>query len=291
MINFHPENGSTKPSILIVGIDGLLGSYFFNDFQAMGHTVFGTTRRAVSNNSNLIYLDLSSEGHLPTLPACDFTVLCAGATSINYCEEHPRETYLINVANTVRVANKVLGFGSKIIYFSSNTVFDGNTAHSKISEQTNPKTVYGYQKVMAEGLLRQLGGAITIVRLSKVISPNMRLLQDWAKNLRCGRTIHPYSDLKLSPLGLNFIAKLLIKLLIECPSGLFQVSARSEVTYAQLAHKFAMRLGCDQSLINPISLKQSANVYNPNHTTMDSSSLKTLGLEAPHWMEALEEAR
>jgi dTDP-4-dehydrorhamnose reductase len=292
MNKFHSGRSNIKPSILIVGVNSLLGSYFFNTFQAMGFSVFGTTRRlSQKKNPNIIYLDLSSDSRLPTLPACDFTILCAGVTSISYCEDHPLQTYRINVENTVRIANEMLGVGSRIIYFSSNAVFDGVIPHSKISDRTNPKTVYGNQKLKAECLLRQLEESVAIVRLSKVISPNMRLLQDWAKNLRSGRTIQPYSDLKLSPLGLYFIAKLMTKLLMERRSGLFQASAASEITYTQLAQQFTMRLGCDQSLINPISARQCANVYNPTYSTMDTSTLKSLGLEAPHWMEALEETR
>jgi dTDP-4-dehydrorhamnose reductase len=93
---------------------------------------------------------------------------CAALTRVNYCEEHPDEARLINADATAAVAAAAASVGARLIYFSTDYVFDG-AGNTSIDEDTvpHPLNVYGHSKLLGELAVRSCYGG-HIVRTSGV---------------------------------------------------------------------------------------------------------------------------
>lgn len=278
-----------KDPILIIGIDSSIGKQLALTLKADGYIVIGTTRRFASYSKNLIYLDLSNNVEAVRLPRCKAAIFCAAVTSIEQCCLKPDLTRKINVTNTMLIARKLAKVGAHLILPSSNAVFDGKSRFVKVNDPVCPKSEYGRQKVDLETQLLNLDAKITVVRLTKVIPPDMPLFKGWITDLRENRVIHPYADKYIAPLSLQFVVKIFQGVLETQALGILQASATADISYADAAKYLAEQLRYDVSLVKPISCATTTTDKLVFSTTMDVDGLSRIDIQAPPPWNALDD--
>jgi dTDP-4-dehydrorhamnose reductase len=190
------------------------------------------------------------------------------------------------------LAKRISQTGAALFFPSSNLVFDGLVPFQKTTDPVSPRCEYGKQKVETERGLSDLTEKVSIVRFTKIIGPGMALIQNWIKDLRQGKTIHPFSDMVLSPVSLRFATEAIIAIMKRERYGLWQLSSREDVTYEQMARYLARKMEISQKLIEPIRVAQSGLRFEtlPQHTTLDTSRLKEeLSIEPPKVWDVLDE--
>ena len=76
----------------------------------------------------------------------------AALSNTGYCEEHPQESYLVNVVSVENIAKAAAKHGIKLVWFSSDQVYNGCTGLGLLSEDTplSPENHYGRHKLLAE---------------------------------------------------------------------------------------------------------------------------------------------
>lgn len=278
---------------LVIGGDGQLGSSLITYLTQMGKYAHSTHFLNVQNSVASSFLNLSEDISNWQIPKpIDAVFFCAAITSIDQCRAKPIESRKINVENTLALSKRLAQTGAAIFFPSSNLVFDGLVPLRKANDPISPCCEYGRQKAEAEHGLLDLTEKISIVRFTKIVGPSMLLIQNWIKDLRQGKTIHPFSDMVLSPISIQFATKVAIAIMERESYGIWQVSAKEDVTYEQIARYLAHKMGISQKLIKPITVDQSELRIEtlPKHTTLDTTRLKVeLGIEAPRAWDALDE--
>jgi dTDP-4-dehydrorhamnose reductase len=275
--------------VLIIGGDGQLGSYLSRSLTQFDMEIVATTRKTKGLSSNSIFLDLiDPTNSLANIPEnIDYALICAAETSIEKCNSYPKETSRINV-HGVQILTEF--FNRKkipILFFSTNLVFDGKAPYERKDSLRTPFTEYGQQKKMAENLILDGTGDATILRLSKVISPNMLLLKNWCADLLGGKVIHPFYDSVMAPISIDLVAKLVAKIISNRALGIIQASANDDLSYANAATYIANKLGAPSELVQAISYRDRGINYSPQHSTFDDASLLALGIDAPDPLDAL----
>ena len=143
--------------VFIVGGDSLIGSALASYLSRTGHKVIASTRHKDISAKNRIYLDLKESSDRWALPGKqDTAVLCAGITDVADCERKPEETARVNVEATCILADKLVKAGTRIIFLSSNQVFDGTSPYPSPMDSISPITEYGIQKAETERRLLSL---------------------------------------------------------------------------------------------------------------------------------------
>jgi dTDP-4-dehydrorhamnose reductase len=280
-------------NFLVIGGDGLLGSSLASHLTQTGQHVHSTYFFNDQICTGSSFLDLRGDISNWQIPGpIDVAFLCGAVTSLDQCRTQPEETRKINVENTLSLAKRILQAGAALLFPSSNLVFDGLVPFRKATDPVSPRCEYGKQKVETERGLSDLTERVSIVRFTKIIGPGMALIQNWITDLRQGKAIHPFSDMVLSPVPLRFATEAIIAIMQRERYGLWQVSAREDVTYEQMARYLARKMGISQKLVEPISVGQSGLRFEtlPEYTTLDTTRLEEeLGLEPPNVWDVLDE--
>jgi len=275
----------------VIGADSTIGAALAKALRLKGKIVAETSRRA---RTNCIRLDLSQENDCLALPT-DFDVayVCAGMTDCARCRCLPREARAVNVDGTVAVARRLVTAGCRVIFLSTNRVFDGAIPFTPRTTDYCPHTEYGRTKVEAERQLRALGSLVSIVRFSQVWAEHRYLFQAWRESLLSGQTIQPLEDMSLAPVPLALAIETLCRLGQSAPVPIVQLSARADISYAAVAYRMATRLRVDSALIQPRTAADTEGdlEHVPRHTTLEVAAPESaLGIHAPDPWQAIEDA-
>ncbi len=241
----------------------------------------------------LFPLDLAKDPATWDLPEqVSVAFLCGAVTSLQTCREKPTESRQVNVTNTVALAQRLRALGARVVFFSSGLVFDGTKPFPSETDAVNPQCEYGRQKAEAERALLAMGESVAVVRLVKVVAPELPLFRRWAEDLRASRVVHPFSDYVMSPITLGFVAEAMRVLIRRWTPGVLHLGADAQVSYAEAAVRLAAQLGASASLVEPTTSRAAGVDLEiiPRHSTLDTTRLRTeLGLATPSAAQALDE--
>lgn len=267
---------------LLIGGDSEIATATAAHLRRDGAAVIATTRRRDRVAKDRPFLDLAQpldqwQPPAGTSAACLF----AAISRIPDCGGDPEGSAFINVTQTVALARRLLAQQIPVLFLSTDKVFDGSRPLMPADAPRSPMTDYGRQKAAAETALQAMlreGAPVAILRFAKIMSPGMALLRDWKAALLVGRPVRAFADLVTAPTPVALAAAAVAALLVRPQPGIFQLSGRHDVTYAEIALRLAHRIGAAADLVQPRSAYDAGMPpgSTPKHTTLDSSAVCAL---------------
>jgi dTDP-4-dehydrorhamnose reductase len=183
--------------------------------------------------------------------------LAAALTGVDYCEDHQDEAWRINVEGTRNVAEAAARVGSKLIFYSTEYVFDGAAGPYAEDDPVSPLGVYAQSKAAGEETIRDAADDYLIVRTTVVFgwdraSRNFAM-QLW-EHLSVGDRMRvPYDQIG-NPTLVDFLAETSLALVrIGVRGETINVVGGERVARSDFAVRLADRLRLDSSLIDPVS--------------------------------------
>jgi dTDP-4-dehydrorhamnose reductase len=268
--------------VLIFGVDCAIGSALADALDARGHEIVGTTRRPRSpGRGSRLTLDFSDPiSWAMPMPRVDLAVICAAMSRFADCRERPELARRVNVEAPCALARSLIEAGSRVVLLSTSAVFDGETPHAPADQRTAPKSAYGTLKAEAEAGILALGEGAIVLRLTKVLAPDMPLFSGWIATLRRGEAVRAFDDLTLSPISLADVTAGVLAIMSDrkLPPSIYQLSGAEDISYAEAAHHLATRLGVDRKLV------ETAHAVDNSHpagevsrfTSLDASRISSL---------------
>lgn len=283
--------------VLIVGVNSLIGSALYKDFKGSGISIIGTSRRvsAVFEDPRIIYLNLEDEViDESRLPNVDTVYLMASVTSMDQCVTDPT-SYTINVSSIAKVGDIYIRRGCFVIYASTNAVFSGNKFMPNEYDSTGPLTAYGEQKRDAEiALINSAAlspqGSLAIVRMTKILANDNALIKDWCKSIFDNHPIEAFTDLKISPISLNYVITNLKMIGEKRCKGIYHLSGSGDVSYFELASQLVRNFG---GTVNQVLEKMASNsgIPTPYFSSLGMPNTKNVfGIKPESFEECLENA-
>jgi dTDP-4-dehydrorhamnose reductase len=281
-------SGGNHGGVLVIGADGTIGSAVSARLEAAGVRVIRTSRRGTAGS---LPLDLATLPGSWTPPAgVASAILCAAISDTARCCAQPKAARIVNVDAPITLARVLTKSGHRVVFLSSNMVFDGTIPRTPADSPRCPRTEYGRMKAEAEEALLTLGDLVTVIRLTKVIHDGMPLLANWRAALAQGEPILPFLDYPLAPVSLCFAAAVVAAASTTDCGGVLQASATHDVTYADVAERLAAMGGISNDLVRPIAAR-SLHIpleHVPFHTSLNGNRLhKLLGIASPDPWAAL----
>lgn len=139
-----------KQRIYIAGCGGMLGAAFYKQFNIDYELKCSDID---VNEDWLSYLDFRNEKEYRADVEAfrpDYLFHLGAYTDLEYCEQHPAETYLTNtisVEHAVHIANDL---NIPLLYISTAGIFDGHKAEYDDWDAPNPLDIYARAKYMGE---------------------------------------------------------------------------------------------------------------------------------------------
>jgi len=262
-------------SIAIIGADSNIGGALERTLRTDGEAVAGTTRRKRNALHGRLHLDLADHSEKWSLPqTVNSAIICAGATKIDECQREPDGTANINVRAVCKLIMTLIERGAFVIYLSSSQVFNGDKPYSLPDDTVSPITEYGRQRAEVEKFLKSWPDQTTIIRMTKVLGRQNTLFDEWAKKLKSGQPIHPFADLRFSPVPLSFAVHAVRLVAERHLTGVLHVSGPRDISYADAALLGARASGCDQALVMPVEGKTKVSYPVPKNTVLNIDRLK-----------------
>lgn len=280
---------------LLIGGDSEIGMATHRYLQSRGIASAATTRRQDRVAADRPFLDLA--GPLDDWePPAGATAACffAAIARIAACDGDPQGSAHINVTQTLALADKLMARGISVLFLSTNQVFDGSVANVPPDAPYSPVTEYGRQKARTETALRARmaqSKPAAILRLAKIVSPDMPLLRGWIDTLAAGRPIRAFRDMTMAPAETEMVAQAIAALMKDGPRDAYQLTGPRDVSYADIGRYIAKQLGADPALVAEGSTADAGLPAGTSrmHTTLDSSRLReTYGIAAPDMIKIID---
>jgi dTDP-4-dehydrorhamnose reductase len=244
-----------KMRILVTGASGFFGGNLVK-FLSTEHEVFGTYHSC--KIKGLHYLDLSDSLQISQLIwqiKPDIIIHAACVTDVDYCETHKKEAFSVNVAG-VKGLLSAADKKTRIIYLSSNYVFDGKKGDYSEYSHKNPINYYGTTKSVAEELIKTHKNHL-IIRSGMFYGYNenqdkKNFLAWLLGNLLAQQKVKVVSDQVCNPTFIDDIAKITCLLVSNNMHGIIHIAGAETLTRLEFAYKIAAALNLNKSLIMPI---------------------------------------
>jgi dTDP-4-dehydrorhamnose reductase len=280
---------------LIVGANSEIGSATARLIRALDGKVVTTTRRSDANVDH-VHLDFERPIDTFAVPeGVSAATISVAVARLAACAADPVASARINVERTLGLIDLLTARGIYTLFLSSNQVFDGGEPDVHAETPTSPVSEYGRQKAAAEKALRECmanGAPIGILRLAKVVSPGMALIDDWKRELRAGRSIRAFNDMTMAPVPIGLVATAIACMMQDRLPIVAQFTGSQDVSYADIGSFLAQEIGADPKLVQAVSALENGLPpgSTPRHTTLDSSYIvNKYGLTVPGVFEVISD--
>ncbi len=279
-----------KTKILITGCSGFLGSrlaYYYRekyDLLLPSHSELNVSHEETVR----AYM----EEHRP-----EVVIHCAALSNTWYCEQHPEESHRVNVQGTVRIAKACKLTGAKLIFMSSDQVYNGTPMLGPLKEEDvlQPVNIYGQHKLEAEqraqwNLPDSVGLRLTWMydlpdsrmKLNSNILLNLQKASSEGSTVKAA--IHEYR-------GVTYVWEVIknIEKAITLPGGIYNFGSGNAMNSYELHLEVAKLMGLNAPSEWILSDVERFSEQERN-LTMDCSLIEKYGIRFNESVEGVKEA-
>ena len=206
------------------------------------------------------------------------------------CEE-------VNVVGTKNIADASIEVGAKLVYMSTDYVFDGNKSLDELYKEDdtpNPQSVYGRTKYEGEEEVRRNPNHF-ITRISWVFGVNgNNFIKTMLKLAKKYPELTVVNDQIGSPTYTVDLAKLLVEMAETEKYGTYHVNNEGYCSWAEFA-KYIMESNNEDTVIKPVTTEEyyegkdmTKIAYRPRNSKLDKSKLEEEFYRLPSWQDATD---
>lgn len=224
-------------------------------------------------------------------------IVHAGAVAVtDFCNKHPEIAHKINVDAAITMGKAAKKNCAKLIFFSSEQVFNGNKNDGPFSEEDEavPNTVYGENKLEAENLLKEILDELWIVRFTWMFG-----LPERGKNMSNGILWETMSKLmrqetiiasKREFRGMTYVYEMIENFprLLETPYGTYHLGSVNNESRYDIVKFILEELGLGYSI--SACLKEDTEKYLDSNrdVRLNTAKAQAAGM---HWSDTKEALR
>ena len=273
---------NTFQKTLIIGGSGLVGRVLIRRIKDITKVYATYNINEINLDGAKFYqMDVRDENQVNELVKeiqPEIVINAAAKRNTQYCEKNPDDAYKVNVDGTKNIVKACKNINAKMVFFSSDQVFDGTKGRYREEDELNPLNTYGKQKVMAEKIIRDNLDNWLIIRASHIYawSPGSDNFVTWViENLKSGREIQISYDQFVTPIHVENFVDILIKLLENDKKGIYHVGEGECLSKYEFVKRVKETFRSDEAIIKPISSEAlNQNTVRPKDNCLDLSKIK-----------------
>ena len=276
--------------LYITGIAGMLGSniaYLLQD----RYGITGVDKVPfTAENINCEQFEKLKQSILQSAP--DYLIHTAALINVDLCEEETELAYQLNCELTEFLAQICAEISCKMVYISTDAVFDGQDERLYSEEDmTGPVNEYGKTKLLGEAEVLKRNHLVVRTNIYGFNVQDKNSFGEWIyKSLQQGETHNMFTDINFSPILVNDLTEVIVKLLEGDNNGLFHVCATGSISKYEfgkyLQTVFSLTNGHIREAVSdnfPFRARRSKNMGMNNEKVRQQ-----LGIELPTPQESVE---
>jgi len=184
----------------------------------------------------------------------DAIVHCAAATNVDWCEDNPEQAKAINVHASATLAEVASSLNARLVYISTDSVFDGKKGGYVEADEPAPLNVYADSKLAGEReTLRRNPSAIVVrVNIYGWNAQDKESLAEWVLGrLEKGAEVPGFTDVFFTPILVNHLAPILFATLQRNLTGLYHITGSERISKFEFSRKVATAFGFDPGQVTP----------------------------------------
>lgn len=270
--------------ILVTGVKGQLGHDVVNELNKRGIDSVGVDIQEMD------ITDASSVEQVITNAHVDAVIHCAAYTAVDAAEDNQEICRKVNVNGTQNIATTCKNLGIKMMYISTDYVFDGQgTRPWEPDDARSPLNVYGQTKYEGELAVQNTLDNYFIVRIAWVFGINGKNFIKTMLNLaKTHNHLTVVNDQYGSPTYTYDLAKLLVDMVVTDKYGIYHATNEGICTWYEFAREI-FRQAHIQIDVQPVSSDAfPSKAKRPANSRMSKDKLEENGFHRlPTWQDAV----
>lgn len=271
--------------VLVTGVKGQLGYDVMRELERRGIEAVG------ADIEEMDITDAESVTAFLTAAAPDAVVHCAAYTAVDAAEENQELCNRVNVDGTRNIAAVCRTLDCKMIYISTDYVFDGQGERPwEPEDERHPLNVYGQSKYEGELAVQELLDRYFIVRIAWVFGVNGKNFVKTMLNLaKSHDRLTVVNDQYGSPTYTYDLARLLVDMVQTEKYGIYHATNEGICTWYEFACEIFRQAGLTVAVAPVSAAEYPAKAKRPENSRMSKEKLAENGFEClPPWQDALK---
>ena len=275
--------------VLVTGVKGQLGFDVVNELEKRGHTAVGV------DIAEMDITDAQKVNSVITEVDPDAVVHCAAWTAVDAAEDGANipKVRAINAGGTRNIAEACKKLGCKMVYISTDYVFDGQGTKpwEPDCKDYKPLNVYGQTKLEGELAVAQLLEKYFIVRIAWVFGVNGKNFIKTMLNVgKTHDTVRVVNDQVGTPTYTYDLARLLVDMVESDKYGYYHATNEGGyISWYDFTCEIYRQAGYSTMVI-PVTTAEYglSKAARPFNSRLDKSKLVENGFRPlPTWQDAL----
>jgi len=269
-----------QAELLVTGASGLLGNRIV-DLAKNDHTIIPLhkTKPLHSNSIKLDITNLSDALSLFNKLKPNAVIHTASETNVDKCETEREHAWKVNVEGTRNIALACAKTNAKLVYISTDYVFDGEKGNYKEEDKPNPINYYGLTKLEGEKQVAQHCRNYAILRTSVLYGwhPWKQNFTTWTINqLKQNKEITVVEDHYNTPTLVDNLAEMALEVVEKDLQGLLHASGSERISRYEFAKQIAKTFNLNPHLIRPTRMSQLTTwtAKRPKDSSLNTSKIQ-----------------
>jgi dTDP-4-dehydrorhamnose reductase len=268
---------------LVLGASGQLGRALCAQLRKRHDVVEAANRRAQPGQWRIDLTDPAAVAAALGEIEPEWILISGAYCNVDGAEAARPLCFAVNVDGPRAVVAYAQAAGCGVVYFSTDSVFDGSQPSNAEDDEPRPLNVYSESKVRGEAAVRRLpAGRHLIIRTASLYGPDegrrnfvYRLIDE----ARAGRRVPVPADQEGTPTYVDDLAHATMALLEGGHRGTFHAAGPELIDRVSLARRVCARFGLDPGLIEPVQTRDLGQVARrPLRTRLDCAKLRAAGI-------------
>lgn len=208
------------------------------------------------------YADIADERAVLSLVSAikpTLIIHAAGKASADACQQQPDLAFRINTAGTITVAKAAQRINAKLVFTSTDHVFENPGTMRREDEPPWAQTVYGRSKIEAEQAITALDPSALILRLAlcygALRGTPLGFTGYLVDRLARRQPVTVFTDQYRTPLYTGDLAKGMLELLKHNASGIYHFAGPDRLSRQEYSEILCTVFGFDRTLLVPASVR------------------------------------